>query len=131
MSELGFSDLTEDEALIVSIYRDWASAPGVKLFFERRIASALFRDRLHHLLETIFAVFREVTPAAEKMPCLGAVLSEDEERLLDMLASRLGNQAASSPIVRPVAEISCSGHDKLLERINEAQWRNALHLSAV
>ncbi|MEL7139483.1 MAG: hypothetical protein AAFP67_10560, partial [Pseudomonadota bacterium] len=44
---LGFQDLTEDERLIVAVYRDWRAGGPTSAAAEHAIARHLRRDRLY------------------------------------------------------------------------------------
>ncbi|MEM1129698.1 MAG: hypothetical protein AAGH83_04150 [Pseudomonadota bacterium] len=137
MDRLGFSDLTENEALLVSIYRDWASARSARADAERAIFRNFAHDPLAGVLTTVFAAFRQVAPAHETWCGTGDLLSPQEERLLDALAQHIPgprsqpgeSEGAPTPcFVRPSAEIDRSGRDALCHRVNAASWRVALNL---
>ncbi|MEM6797425.1 MAG: hypothetical protein AAF725_25875 [Acidobacteriota bacterium] len=86
---LGFSDLTEDERLVISISRDWRLLGPTRAVAEHRIARLLTRDRVYPALDALFLAFAPLfaeidEPAAAE---LGDLLSRCEHELLDRLAT--------------------------------------------
>ncbi|MEM6932088.1 MAG: hypothetical protein AAF526_00740 [Pseudomonadota bacterium] len=134
---LGFSDLAEDEALIVAIYRDWRAANSPKEMSERAIAAQLSHDTIHRILPVAFRTFRQITPA-NAPPCgPGDLLSSQEERLLDVLSEKLRStppsrhdrdDARQQHRIRHSAEIPGSGLDELTSKIHAASLRVAVSL---
>ncbi|MEO0945544.1 MAG: hypothetical protein AAFY06_11995 [Pseudomonadota bacterium] len=112
--------MTDDEAFLIAIFRDWSIAKAARETFEASVREKTNCDKLHGRLEAVFAVFRQVTP-----DIFPAVRSDDhlsalEERVLDALSLALG-----AGVVRPVRDIERSGRDHLLQRINRTGWRMA------
>lgn len=134
MGRLGFADLTENEAFLIAIYRDWRRLDLGKATIESNIRHALAHDTLNDVLSAVFATFRKLTPNSAE-PCgQGDILSEHEERLLDALSARLrvacpvdadGGRAVPPETVRPCKEIVRSGTDDLLQKIHRTGWRVA------
>lgn len=131
---LGFSDLNEDEAFLVAIYRDWARQGGEKGPIEDEIAGALSQDVLRNALNAVFAAYRQNAPDAGDSPGVGAVLSQHEERLLDALSrmaraacprSEEGASLRALNAVRPADEIRRSGQDELMHKVNMGFWSMA------
>ncbi|MEM6974131.1 MAG: hypothetical protein AAF577_15130 [Pseudomonadota bacterium] len=130
MSPLGFSDLTEDEALVVSIYRDWIGSGSSRADYEREIAGQLLHDPLHAHLTAVFAVFRDISKGVIGAIAPGPQLSHLEERLLDDLSQRLPTGSGVVPqvperMIRPSASIKRTGLDALLSKVNATSWRVA------
>ena len=132
MGNLGFSDLTEDEALLVALYRDWIKQSENKAIFERNMLHVFSCDTIHSALGNIFLIFKNITTYTLPRSGVGDLLSKHEELLLDALAVNqmkiAGDEAASNcswPNVRPTGEIHQSGNDFLSYRINHTQWRIA------
>ncbi|MEO0959053.1 MAG: hypothetical protein AAFY66_11420 [Pseudomonadota bacterium] len=93
---LGFQDLTEDERLIVAVYRDWRAGGPTSAVVEHAIARHLRRDRLYGALESLFALFRQLSGVeASGMPFADDVLLPSEECLLDILSAEPPAPAAS------------------------------------
>lgn len=120
MQSLGFSDLTDDEAFLIAIFRDWSIAKAARKTFEASVREKTICDKLHGSLETVFAVFRQVTPDIFPAVRNDDQLSTLEERVLEALSVALG-----AGVVRPVRDIERTGRDHLLQRINCTGWRMA------
>lgn len=133
MADLGFSDLTEDEALLVSLYREWVSKHLVQHTFERKMSLTLANDALHHVLDDVFAIFQHV-PTDEVPVCgVGDLLSDHEELLLDAVSMHLSRPIKKIgknrvPMIRPTIEISRTDRDILRFRVNQSNWCVALNL---
>ncbi|MEM6357632.1 MAG: hypothetical protein AAF844_18385, partial [Pseudomonadota bacterium] len=131
---LGFQDLTEDERLIVAVYRDWRAGGPTSAVVEHAIARHLRCDRLYGALEPLFALFRQLSGVeASGMPFAEDVLLPSEERLLDILSSEPPAHAASDEAAacrdalrtagispRNSDRIERSGVDATLFRIKES-----------
>ena len=118
MAQLGFSDLTEDEAFVVCLYRDWHSSGETRPSFEDMIKTALSHDRLFHCIGDVFAVFQDL--ALDRFAICGVddLLSPQEEQLLDALALQIGrNRSAFGDVFRPASTIPRSGRDVLQTKI--------------
>ncbi|MEM9784042.1 MAG: hypothetical protein AAF899_16405 [Pseudomonadota bacterium] len=134
MSPLGFSDLSEDEALVVSIYRGWVESDPCRADYERTITARLDHDPLCRDLAIVFDAFSDMDDAGSGTSSTGPVLSPVEERLLDDLSKRLpqargrAGAPAGTPttrVIRPPSAIERTGSDALLSRVNAASWRVA------
>ncbi|MEO1318250.1 MAG: hypothetical protein AAFW01_16970 [Pseudomonadota bacterium] len=131
---LGFRDLTEDERLIVAVYRDWRAGGPTSAVAEHAIARHLQRDPLYGALEPLFALFRQLSGVeASGMPFAEDVLLPSEERLLDILSAEPPSHAASDQAAtcrdalrtagvspRSSNRIERSGLDATLFRIKES-----------
>lgn len=127
---LGFSDLTHDEWMVVSVFRAWQRLGPTRAVVEHPLARLLKADAIYPALDALFAVF--VSFAAND-PCETShteLLSPSEEALLDELsaphhpgACRLDVCACRAALrrveidLRPLREIHRSGHDLMLQRI--------------
>ena len=134
MVSLGFSDLNEDEALLVAIYRDWLRQGGEKGVVEDAVARALSQDALREVLDAVFAAYRRNVPDDVDPSGVGPLLSRHEERLLDTLSGMARpacprSDDGASPhalnAVRPAAEIRRSGQDELMHKVNMGFWSMA------
>ena len=123
MGRIGFTDLTEDEALLVSMYRDWTDQRSDSDSVERELTRALSRDFIFPALGFIFSVFRKVSQEELAICGRGDVLSLQEERLLAAFS-----QSSRFPVgtVRSVGAITRSGRDETTRKINKASWEVAL-----
>ncbi|MEM9330646.1 MAG: hypothetical protein AAGA53_04925 [Pseudomonadota bacterium] len=126
---LGFSDLTEDESFIISIYRDWRRHWPASVLAERRLTERLRNDCLYDGLEPLFQLFRmycqkEVFPQENN----SALLSMAEETLLNEIGSKAVEKETSveqfqtvlksaNVNIRPASAIPRSGHDRLAELV--------------
>ena len=130
---LGFSDLTEDECLLITLYRDWRRLGPTRAIAEHKIATLLQRDRSYLALDSLFAVFKEFgrVDAGDHDPT--GVLSDAEERLLDLLSDKAPPEfdndvirrcrselAAANIKTRPGHEIPRSGQDELMLRVTQS-----------
>lgn len=123
MGSIGFTDLTEDEALLVSMYRDWTDQRSDSDGVERELTRALSRDFIFPALAFIFSVFRKVSQEELAICGRGDVLSLQEECLLETFS-----QSSRFPVgaVRSVGAITRSGRDEMTRKINNASWEVAL-----
>lgn len=132
MNPIGFSDLTDNEAFILKMFRDWSCMPDEKSVWEDKIAFTLRNDVLSGVLSTIFDTFRQIS-AGKMAPCgTDSIISPIEEQLLDVLAEKLSKLensptacASRDRIVRETAGIERSGRDQLLKQVDEAYWQFA------
>lgn len=127
---LGFSDLTRDECLIVSIFRAWKRARPTHSVAEHSIARLLETDEIYPALDALFAAFASLALAGLAEHGDSDVLVTSEEVLLDQLStddeskpSRQAVQACRSALqmarieLRPSRCIERTGHDLDMERI--------------
>lgn len=87
-SDLGFQDLTDDEAFVVWLYRCWQHNEPTPYITEHKLSALLRHDRLHALLDQLMALYMAFgrDPAMEQ-PLLGMpLLTWREETLLGMLS---------------------------------------------
>ncbi|MEM1384182.1 MAG: hypothetical protein AAF713_08580 [Pseudomonadota bacterium] len=107
---LGFSDLTQDEQLLVAVYRDWRGLGPTVSIAEHAIARTLRRDKLYQALEPLFDVFRQVAaPEQRAAPQDSDVLTETEELLLDMLSDAGAEHDFGTVTARCQAALAASG----------------------
>ena len=133
MDRLGFADLNDDEALAISMYRNWLRPTVPREVTERYMTVALSHDILHNVLNIIFATFRKMTPDAVGVCSNGYLLSHQEEHLIDALSQNIHVLSPASsdcqrtllPIIRPTAQIHRSGQDELRQKVNVACWQIA------
>lgn len=126
---LGFSDLTSEEAFVVSVFRHWQSSGSNCRGAESSLTDLLKNDRLHHGLEVLFDIF-ETLPERHRRRAKNdsSVLAPVEEALLTEIGAfdtkpkqsvkafqLILDEAGTT--VRPASEISRSGHDHLVEMI--------------
>lgn len=84
---IDFSDLTEDEQFLVSIYRDWRRFGTTVEQSEYNLAQLLRDDPIAEALGALFAFFRNYMPPCPEGCCDWDELSARDERLLRLLAS--------------------------------------------
>ncbi|MEM9099299.1 MAG: hypothetical protein AAGC79_12335 [Pseudomonadota bacterium] len=138
MPSLGFSDLTDDEALLISLFRDWIRALGAKATFERLISARLAHDPISEMLPKAFEAFRRIAVEDADLLGIGDQLSQHEEYLLDALSetpppsqSQRSQCPTEAPIlrIRSTGEIAGSGFDALTQKLNHASWAVAFSLA--
>ncbi|MEM6619137.1 MAG: hypothetical protein AAF761_05215 [Pseudomonadota bacterium] len=141
---LGFADLTEDESLLVSVYRAWRESGQAKVTAERAIAHALAHDSIHPALSAAFALFEAMDSRQPGLAGRSALLTLDEERLLWLLTpgrrqnAPRGKGSPRDPArwcrkalddarqnVRPLPAIARSGRDALEEKVAKASVARA------
>ncbi|MBA8840983.1 hypothetical protein [Ochrobactrum sp. RH2CCR150] len=127
---LGFSDLTSDEAFIVSVFRYWQSCGSTPREAESSLVDMLKYDRLHSGLLLLFDLFRMLPDQHSRQPTTdSALLTTVEEDLLDEIGSFNGEPKrgvrafqqvleGAGATVRPTSQISRSGYDQLVEVID-------------
>jgi hypothetical protein len=127
---LGFSDLTSDEAFIVSAFRYWQSSGSTSKEAESNLADILKHDWLHSGLFSLFDLFRMLPDQYSRYETTdSALLTSIEEDLLDEIGSfntkskrcvqafqQVLDEAGTT--VRPTSEIPRSGYDQLVEMID-------------
>lgn len=126
---LGFSDLTSEEAFVVSVFRHWQSNGSSCREAESSLTDLLKNDRLHPGLQMLFDLFG-ILPERHRRRTKNdsSVLAPVEEALLNEIGAfnttpkqcvktfqLILDEAGTT--VRPASEIPRSGHDHLVEVI--------------
>ena len=127
---LGFSDLNDDEAFVISIFRHWQYTGSACKAEENSMMTLLKNDRLYAGLKPLLKFF-ETLPEQHRSRQKNdsAVLNPIEESILDEIGSvKTGQERcvkafqrvlnATDTITRPASEIPRSGHDRLVELID-------------
>lgn len=147
---LGFSDLTQDECLLIALFRRWCSIGPTRAIAEHRLASLLQADDIHPALDSLFRLFGKLPQGARPGSTPGVprgaphggtrdtdgetdLLSESEEDLLNMLSAgdhpdrdlalvrQCRHAIENSGIrLRPASAIDRSGRDEILLRAAES-----------
>ena len=134
MIKIGFSDLTEDESLLIALFREWQSPGQTYTSAEQDIAQRLKHHSLYPLLNSIFLLFARFGSKDQYSLELGDVLTEREEQLLDQVSylyrhwvtTKKSNQTDHELIsLRQVSVIKGNNRDWLLERIHLSYWQVA------
>jgi len=138
---LGFSDLTSDEAFVISVFRHWQSTGMTCKEAESSLTGMLKNDRLHDGLQLLFDLFGTLPDWHRRKPKSdSSVLTSIEEALLNEIGSIGISQKrcakafqqilekAGTPI-RPASDIPRTGYDYLVEAIDRKAARvfNALY----
>ena len=119
---LGFSDLNQDESLLVSIFRIWYQQKNNKEAIESSISLLLKEDKIHPALNAIFVFFRSFIFRRLVLINDNELLSQTEEFLLEILggteeydnheSQRCRAQLlAAMTLPRPLECIERSGYD--------------------
>jgi hypothetical protein len=128
---LGFSDLTNDEAFVVSVFRHWQYCAPACDEADRSLINMLSGDRLYDGVQPLLDLFKALPEwHRRKTRNDSSVLTSIEEALLDEIGtvSTATNRCVkafqqvlmeSGTAIRPASEIPRSGHDQLLEVINK------------
>ena len=126
---LGFADLTQDEILLVSIFRSWFSNGPEHTLCEKDLSHLLREDRIFSVLPQIFIYFRYFKHLRIITINNNELLSLSEVDLLTFLNSENQipaiKQCRKKIIehhidIRPVSNIERSGLDYLQLRIAES-----------
>jgi hypothetical protein len=127
---LGFSDLTSDEAFIVSVFRHWQACGATHQDAENGLTNLLRNDPLHDGLRLLFDLFGTLSDQDKcKQGNDSSVLTPIEEALLNEigLISSLSKRCVKAfqrvledagTTIRPASLIPRSGHDYLVELID-------------
>ncbi|MGD1888065.1 MAG: hypothetical protein ACFB01_13270 [Cohaesibacteraceae bacterium] len=127
---LGFSDLTDDESFIVSVFRQWRGIGPARSIAEHHLATWLRDDVLHEGLQPLFELFVTLPEREKGVPMSdSSVLSATEAALLEEIGAEGHTNkpgvgqfrdvlAAANVTIRSASEIPRSGHDSLTEAIN-------------
>lgn len=129
VAQLGFSDLNEDEALAIGLFRDWSLNCNRQLEFEKEAREILERDPISMILVHIFAVFQEIAVHSFVASGVGDVLSPCEMDVLDLLSIKMESTSSGeyqmkdpkgAASFRRTQEIPRSGLDDLVEAVSRA-----------
>ncbi|MEM6727241.1 MAG: hypothetical protein AAF618_01960 [Pseudomonadota bacterium] len=123
LEPLGFSDLDQDEELLIILYREWRRR-GAGAVVEHAIARNMRRHGIYGLLEMVFGSFSAVTEAPKTWRDPGLLLTRSEERLLTLMAYRLPRDPALT--IRCAGDIERSGRDRLRASIDRAYWQTVM-----
>ena len=96
LTPLGFSDLTQHEAMLVSIFRIWYCQNASKEHLENSIRSSLQTDRIYCALSDLFTFFRIFVQHETVQINKFEVLSHTEERLIATLGSDQADDPANN-----------------------------------
>lgn len=130
LASLGYADLTDDEAFIVTVFRYWQMIGPTHAVAERRLSMQLRRDKLNGGFLALFDIFKTVPrPHEHTEQNESGVLSAAEEALLEIIGSIDHSQPPSvsefqrvlhsaNVRIRPSSRIPRSGHDELSEQID-------------
>ena len=131
---LGFSDLTQDERMLVCIFRSWhrhaSESPSSRTTFETHLREMLKLDRLCSALTDLFLFFRSFNFLRAVCVNEHEVLSPSEEDLLRILGTSTDTVKADTAthncrmqlkavhmLPRAIEDINRSGHDHLEAQI--------------
>ena len=133
MTGLGFSDLTEDEALLIVLYREWIGQHLSRETFELKMLLVLASDALQPVLDDIFVIFRHMTKDMSCICCVGDLLCDHEGLILNAVSARLSvlvqKEDQNRTInVRSTVEIPQTGRDALRFQVNQSSWLVATNL---
>lgn len=122
---LGFSDLVDDEAFVITVFRRWQSQGDV-----RNIARSLRNEKSNEVIPSLFDLFDTTTRRDKQAGAIDSlVLTELEEDLLTQIGSKVRaasqflekcrqNLEMAGMTIRPARNIPRSGHDYLVEVID-------------
>ena len=125
---LGFSDLLQDEAFLIILFREWAKSTGNCAYLEETYRKKLSGDPFGNVLAIILDSFSTVR---ESEWGVGDLLSFDEESILTEVAIQIrskfnDNSVQNHPIlpnIRTAAEIPRTGRDILISKLNASNWQ--------
>ncbi|MEM9421291.1 MAG: hypothetical protein AAF986_02090 [Pseudomonadota bacterium] len=129
---LGISDLSEDESLIITVFREWRRLGPTRAVAEHKIAIALQQDKSHSVLNSLFELFNEMATSTYGRVDNTSLLTHTEESLLDLLSTNPSSQRETRAKictaalikadmnVRPTSKITRSGYDEALLRIAQS-----------
>ena len=115
--QLAFCDLSENEALLIEIYRDWLDPRVDKDAVERDLRLLFRADILTGLFDLIFDTFRQLSPDVANLAGWGAYLTRQEQDLLQEL-SVVSDGLMGRPLIRSPHAIAMSQTDRLRMSIN-------------
>lgn len=131
---LGFSDLNQDESLLISIFRIWYKKKENQGAIEHSIRTLLKENKIYPFLTETFIFFRRFTYLRLVHINDNEILSPTEEYLLQTLGS---NEAyhdseseqyrsqllATMTLLRPIEYIDRSGYDVVQHKIAQNYLR--------
>ena len=129
MARLGLSDLTESERLVVCVFREWQLHGNLTKNYETEISHILNNDPLNNYIKLIFKAFKEVSDNKDATEDSYYFLSKQEEMILLKMASygkhpllhyKKGFNDNFKTVFRNPSDISRSGHDEILSKIDES-----------
>ena len=129
MARLGFSDLTESERLVICVFREWQLHGNLTKNYEIVISHILNNDPLNNYIKLIFKAFKEVSDNNDATEDSYYFLSKQEEMILLKMASygkhpllnyKNGFNDNVKTVFRNPSDISRSGHDEILSKIDES-----------
>ena len=128
---LGFSDLNQDESMLISIFRVWYTQKESQDEIEASLQMLLKEDKIYPALTDVFHFFRRFTHLRLVHINDNEVLSSTEEYLLKVLGSTdqyhdsIGQRCrerlrSTMTILRPIDSIERSGYDLVQQKIAES-----------
>ena len=135
---LGFSDLNQDESLLISIFRKWYQERKERNKVESTIKELLIKDKIYSALEDIFTFFRHFIYRRLVLINDNEILSSTEEFLLEILGSPEENHnlpsqqcrdqlQASMILPRPIECIHRSGYDFVQYKVAQSYRKFMLY----
>ena len=135
---LGFSDLNQDESLLISIFRKWYQEKKNPNKVEGIIRQLLIKDKIYSALEEIFIFFKQFIYRRLVLINDNEILSSTEEFLLEILGSpdenfdlpnqKCRNKLAEAMILpRPIECITRSGYDVLQYKVAQSYCKFMVH----
>ena len=129
MARLGLSDLTESELRMVCVFREWLLHGDLTKNYKTMISHILINDPLNDYGNSIFKAFKAVSANYGATADLYYFLSKQEEMILLKMASygkhpllhyKKGFNDNFKTVFRNPSDISRSGHDEILSKIDES-----------
>tara|TARA_B100000674_G_scaffold447453_1_gene415109 strand:- start:313 stop:726 length:414 start_codon:yes stop_codon:yes gene_type:complete len=129
MARLGLSDLTESERRMVCVFREWLLHGDLTKNYKTMISHILINDPLNDYGNSIFKAFKAVSANYGATADLYYFLSKQEEMILLKMASygkhpllnyKKGFNDNFKTVFRNPSDISRSGHDEILSKIDES-----------
>ena len=128
---LSFSDLMQDEAVLITLYREWMGCVRGSTYLEESDSKALAGDRFSNVLALVlesYLTFRNSSVG------VGDLLRPNEEDVVTEVAMQLEScfcvQRTQGhlllPNIRTAREIPRAGHDSLISKLNGSNWLFAL-----
>ncbi|MEM8652943.1 MAG: hypothetical protein AAGF54_20645, partial [Pseudomonadota bacterium] len=88
LTPLGFSDLNEDEAFVVWLFRDWQRMGNNHLLVETQLRTKLINHRFFNGLQTLFCIFKCLPQHSSYQRHHSALLDASEVKLLDLISNK-------------------------------------------
>ena len=128
---LGFSDLNQNESLLISIFRKWYQERKHTNKVENSIKELLKKDKIYTALEEVFSFFRRFVYRRLILINDNEILSSTEEFLLEILGSSEENDNLPSQrcrvqlqnvmtLPRPIECIHRSGYDLVQYKVAQS-----------